>query len=492
MLVLHRAEDLELWREAFDFGGLLFERPGQSTKQLRRSPAYRSLLEGLMPSTLPKWWLGHPNTHFALVGIVNRLDRQDMRPGTCGETRLLYRLEHRSTADTRRLPVSMNVVFAQPDDANDCRDVARAWFVEGGDTQALANPGRPLHADRIQPAQLLAIEVNLREDDDGETINRLSVHGYQPDHDRFRRIDFEFELHDVLWKGRGWGGVVRDLTDEAFLEKVRVGTPTIANRYSVEWDTRFIAPSRLPSLLPRALTRTDAAPEDFGPFATVEAAAHRMDTLTCSGCHRQRSVGGFHLPGEGDGSALKGGLSAHLLSELPWRRAYVEAVAAGEDPVRVRKHPHAGPTGFGEQCSLATSPSAALSCADGFSCTPTPGFDFGTCLPESYAGPGPCASGEGCHAPSAWFPGGFATHDCDDEQSCAPVPTPADLHACRTERDVWACAATQATAVRVDSCDDQGQCRDGYACSQVEDRGVCLPVAALPEFRSHGHGRVMR
>jgi|GEM_PF-1861017 len=500
VLVVSRPEELEPWRAQFDFGALLFAQPGDSTKALRRSPRYRSLIQSLnqnQRTNFPQWWLGHPQTHFELVGIVNRLDRRDMRPGTCGETRLLYRLEHRGEHGNRRLPASFNVVFQQPDDGNDCIDAAKAWFATDDAHRVLAEPGRPLHADRFVLENLLAVEVNLREDHPGtkETTNRLSVHGYDAAEDGFEREDFEFELHGVLWKGRGWRRLVDNLTSEETLASMREGTPRMRSRYPPVWDAIVRAPSPQPDFLLEAMRNARHTPESFEPFESAKAASHRMETLTCSGCHRQRSVGGFHLPGEGGASELHGGMSAHLLSELPWRRAYVEAVAAGESPDRVRKHPHAGPPGFGELCSTDDSPIADLSCQAQQRCAPVEGAYFGTCLPESYDGPGPCEAGTPeCHGPSEWFPGGMPVRSCDDAHACAAMPTRADVRDCARDRDPWACANAKAQRVMVDSCLDQADCRDGYVCTRAEalERGVCRPAKAVAELRTRGHARVVR
>lgn len=501
VLVVSQPEQLEPWRAPLDFGALLFAQPNASTKALRSSPAYRSLIASLDEDerrAFPTSWFDHPRTHFELVGIVNRLDRRDMRPGTCGETRLLYRLEHRSENDTRRLPASFSVVFEQADDGNGCRDVARSWFVTGAAHGQLDAPGRPLHADRIGLGNLIAVEVNLRGDNlrTGVTSTHLSVHGYDRDEDRFSRAPFEFELTGLLWKGRGWTRLVDALTNDEMLASVRDGTPSLSmSRYGRPWDVTVQTPSPQGSFLLEALRRNRSAPSNLGPFASAEAASHRMETLTCSGCHRQRSVAGFHLPGEGGPSRLRGGMSAHLLSELPWRRAYVEAVAEGREPDRVRKHPHAGPPGFGESCSTQASPIADLSCQSDHRCVPVVGADFGTCLPESYEGAGPCdAADSACLEPSAWFPGGMTARACDDAHACVPVPMRADLEACARAEAPWACAEGRARRLGVDRCDDQADCRDGYVCVTVADAGEggCVPALGVAELRTRGQLRVGR
>ncbi len=497
VLVLHTAADLDPWREALAFGDMVFGVPDGSTKQLRKSAAYRGFVADLQPRAFPKWWLGHPHTHFVLVGIVNRLDRRDMRPGTCGETRLLYRLEHRGEEDRRRLPASLNVIFEQPDDGKGCADVAESWFVDEGAHARLADPGRPLSPERLSTTHLLAVEVNLREDDPDRsgTVNRLSVHAYDRSDGSLSRSDFEFELHGVLWKGRGWQRLAAALTDPEMLEAVRVGTPAMTSHYPAQWDATFSTSTRQGSFLLDVLHNARSTQTDFGPFADAPTASHRMETLTCSGCHRQRSVGGFHLPGDGGPSDLVGGVSAHLLSELPFRRAYVEAVAAGQTPDQSRKHPHAGPPGIGASCSVATSPVDDLTCAPGHDCVSVIDADFGTCLPEDYDGAGPCdrADDPACQPASGWFLGGFVSRPCDDAHPCAPVATPDDVRACGGEADLWTCVAGRAEPRIVDACEDQAGCREGWTCAAATSgQGVCLPTDAVAELHTLGHAGVVR
>jgi hypothetical protein len=228
-----------------------------------------------------------------------------------------------------------------------------------------------------------------------------------------------------------------------------------------------------------------------GVVSTREGLTHRLVGMSCEGCHTARSVAGFHLPGEGD--RLRGGVSAHLLSELPWRAAYVEALAQGREPVTQRKLHDDGPPGFGRSCSREGSPVATLRCDSGFECVAAPQYHFGVCLPEGYEGPAPCeAGGAGCRPPSAWFPAGFTVRPCEDGQPCAAVPTAADVRRCRGTVDPWVCATERATPAMVDRCEAQAGCRSGYACVDVEGEGGCLPVAVVPELRIMGHRARLR
>lgn len=74
-------------------------------------------------------WFDSPIAFFQLAAIVNRLDRREFAPTSCGELRLVYRLAYRTTGTpprSSRLPLTLNVVLTAPRTA-DCRAVAEAW-----------------------------------------------------------------------------------------------------------------------------------------------------------------------------------------------------------------------------------------------------------------------------------------------------------------------------------------------------------------------------
>jgi hypothetical protein len=513
VVLIDDPESLARLADALDLGRVLFDVPGGTTKQLRDSPRYRSFAHGVTfpslhspsESQFPKWWLGHPRTSFALVGVTNRLDRRDLLPGTCGETRLVHRLAYRlEDGVLRYLPMTVNVVLEQPDDGNGCRTVASAWMVpEGEDPIArLTAAGGPLHPERLGIERLRVVETNVRlEDDDyeedgepGRGLNEL----------RAFVLDAQGrELEPTRLENQPWGKfllVRRDvaawLNTPGVLESIERGTAAIRERW--QWDVAHIDVGRdgaqhfeFEAMWERPGVLEQISLPAEGVTSTRDGLTHRLVGMSCEGCHAARSVAGFHLPGAGD--RLRGGASPHLLSELSWRAAYVEAVAQGRAPVVERRLPDDGPPGFGRSCSREGSPVATLRCDPGFECSEAPGYRFGVCLPKDYDGPAPCKRGEpGCHAPSAWFPAGFVARPCEDGQPCAAVPTPADARKCRWAADPWACAFERAMPVVVDRCEDQADCRSGYACVEGEGDGTCLPVAVVPELRVIGHRTRLR
>lgn len=511
VVLIDEPEALARLAADLDLGRMLFDVPGGTTKELRRSARYRSLVYGVIlertprsEGEFPQWWLGHPRTSFVLVGVTNRLDRRDLRPGTCGETRLVHRLSYRLDGVLRYLPMTINVVLDQPDDGESCRSVAASWVVPEGEDpiDRLTAAGGPLHPDRLGLDRLHVVETNVRLEDDDHEENGEPGRGLN----ELRGFVLDAqgrELEPARLENQPWGKyllVRRDvaawLRTPGVLESIERGTATILERW--QWDVahlvvghdddqsfEFEAMWERPGVLEQISLPAE------GVTSTRDGLTHRLIGMSCEGCHAARSVAGFHLPGAGD--RLRGGASAHLRSELPWRVAYVEAVAQGREPVVERKLPNDGPPGFGRSCSRPGSPVATLRCDAGFSCIEAPGFRFGTCLPDGYQGPAPCERGEPlCRAPSPWFPAGFTARPCDEGQPCAVVPTPADARKCRWATDPWACAFERATPTMVDRCAAQSDCRSGYACVEREGEGSCLPVAVVPELRVLGHRARLR
>lgn len=306
------------------FGATVFEHDARSTLQLRKSRSYRELGRALVTAGAPKWWVRHPNTTFELAAVVNRLDRMDVMPGTCGETRLVYRLVHQTDEGTvQTLPLALNVLYVQPRSGEDCQAVAQSW--QASDVQALAESGGPLSASKLTPENLHAIESNLRIDDEESPVNELRVHEHTSDArwDERHWKDGILEFSPgALYKGRGWSRVVEILTEPAMREAIHQGTPTTKEhgRSYPEWDsTDFLGWGSLDSVLPE-----DA---DYAPFASKDAFLDRGRSLTCGGCHATRAVEGFHVSREP---------STHLQDEVPWRTAYVHAVSEGREPNRQR------------------------------------------------------------------------------------------------------------------------------------------------------------
>jgi hypothetical protein len=542
IVVVSTPSEIAALSQTLDFSKLLVGTEHASTRALWRHRRYTSIVEendtvGYYRkgngAAFPRWWMRNSKTFFELVGVANRLDRKDVRVGTCGETRLLYRLAWRDTEErVRRLPVALNLVFEQPDDGHGCRDVAQRWIVERSDDviATLTGAKGPLRPDLLALDRLLAIEINARQEpqatdnaDSTHLLNRLSALPYDRARGVFVEAPLEFQPDETIYhKAFTPRRALRSfITDASTMEKVALGTATfpVASREHVPlarrlspatWTMFGLEGAYLQRYEAPALDERGGGDERVGPFtaifppdafatdlrpddefvASAAALLHRLDGQSCSGCHRQRSIAGFHFPGAGGEAELRDGMSPHLLAQLEWRQDYVAAIAAGEPPNLRRPMHDEGPAGFGAHCSTEDSPIAGRECPSDLSCRPVPGFAYGACMPADYGGPAPCtgASSEGgtCLGPPAVFPGGFRATACTDDAPCAAIPTIADLAACRRAADPWACADARAGRFVVDACMSSADCRDGYACVG-ETTSVCKPAMLVPEYRLFGH-----
>jgi len=117
--------------------------------------------------------LTSPTARFALIGVVQRLDRTYKQASTCGEVRLLYRLEYqRDTPEgiaMSRLPMTFNLVMHAKDPSSPltCRDIAKRWMAAGDSTltgrayvDVLFSDAGPLSI--ITPALVDRLETNLQ------------------------------------------------------------------------------------------------------------------------------------------------------------------------------------------------------------------------------------------------------------------------------------------------------------------------------------------
>lgn len=298
-----------------EFGRVLFAVEERTTLAMRKSRRFRELARTIRDiDGLPGSWLRSERTTLELAAIVNRLDRRDVMPGTCGETRLIYRLVRDGE---EAMPVGLAARFVQPDDGEGCRTVADAWRV----SNAEALREGPLSDAALAGDRLVAIESNTRVGD----RNSLAILEPNPeprwDRASWREGILEFDP-DAMFKGRGWRRVAELLSEPEMRQVIFDGVPNTRDRsirYPSWTSTARDSFERVEQQLP-----DDG---DYAPFDDKQAFLARGRTLTCGGCHSTRAVDGFH--------ASKG-VSEHLADETVWRRDYVRAVSDGESPARTR------------------------------------------------------------------------------------------------------------------------------------------------------------
>ena len=292
--------------------------------------------------------LDSPDTRFVLSGIVNRMDRAYVAPGTCGEIRLIYRLTQTRAAGigeaavSPRLPMTLNLVLKARGErridadgvAITCAEIARRWLA----TADLKPTGAELAArltekggalDLIAPENILRIETNLQIAHapksavrDFRTDYLMKVFDYNAQSKSFEETPLENQIdRERLLTDNNLGHEFKAwLLDPARLSEFDRGTVLIPEKFLAR---RAIAPTpvgfapseQLPAF--GLVEGEDGTPnpvfsEDDVVGALAKAAERgiklenirsvagferRLNDITCAGCHQTRGIGGFHFPG---------------------------------------------------------------------------------------------------------------------------------------------------------------------------------------------------
>lgn len=274
------------------------------------------------------------HTSLEVAAVVNRLDRMDVLPDTCGESRVVYRLvRHRDDGHEQTLPLALSALFEQPMPAGGCVEVARAWQTE--EVESLTEPSRPLSPELLSRAHLRAVESNVRtqfEDEPPHNVLAIHVPADSPRWDEPTWTAGMLEFAPWSWyKGRGLTRVGELLMAPAMREAIFEGTAMTTelaehHRMPEDYRARYSVESTRGSGL-GSVERKLPEEADYSPFRDRQAFVDRARSLTCMGCHDTRTVDGFHV-------ALE--RSAHLQDDTVWRQAYVRSVAEGREPDRVR------------------------------------------------------------------------------------------------------------------------------------------------------------
>ena len=476
-------------------------------------------------------WLSSPAVRLELVAVVNRMDRRVFHPGTCGELRFVYRAAYQVPDKDRfasRLPFTVNVVFFVPDDGERCARRARS-LARTDDVAAVVRAGLTLKS----------VEVNLQTSRWPSTI-RPDLGGH---------ADY---LLRVFHAGPGGAFVAAPLENMPDVDRIK--RDPAARRALAAWlrapgvlgkidDGTALLPdamlaTRALSVTPRGLARPQNAPfRRLLPVAELadlplagrrhvaspEALLRRLDALTCVGCHQSRSLAGFHVVGgERDPArvvdALAVALSPHLEEELPRRRAYLRALAAGTVPDELRPPAERGSGAgtFGHACGLGDAGFAAWTCAAGFECVAVDDDRVGQCMPAapragSACHPGPvsfasdrikaprtlaCGPASVCEGIGVGFPGGMCASACASlapGEACGAIALLTPFNNCLARGTAFAECAKHARPAGLAACDARTPCRPDYLCARTPDGGsACLPPYFVLQMRVDGHPASIR
>lgn len=488
-------------------------------------------------------WFTNKETRFELVGVVNRLDRR--RDGNCGEFRLIYRLAYTAQRTASRLPMTLNVVFPQPDDGKSCQTVAQTWLdAKSGTAEALL--AGPLAGVVAKSVPIASIEVNLQSSR-WPSNERPEFGGY-----------VEYILRVFTVNGDTVTQTPLENTPRSNLEdaeKAELQKWVADNIAAIDQGTAVVPEKFLASkaisvgalgdtrdanrpwsrLFPDAQAAFGGiALDDTQQVKSPAALLRRLDTMTCNGCHQTKSIAGFHLLGEdrnetARANALAIGRSPHFEGELAWREEGLNALAAGKEYAVARpfaEHTAANIGNYGAHCGLGDKGFASWTCDEGLECVDMHGDVVGTCSPKNApvgdacemgtvtksANPRldkvenlrqvACNDGRGarCNPMSMGFPDGMCRLDCDaskvgtivEETICGEIPSATGLTACLAAKKPFVeCLATTSAPSFLRTCDRTNPCRDDYACTRVRNGppgiGACMPPYFAFQARVDGH-----
>lgn len=504
-------------------------------------------------------WLAAADTRFELIGVVNRLDRHAFARERLGETRLVYRLAyartHEGMAIDSRLPMTINVVFRQELDSDAppaegaprvaaLRELAGRWQVDpalaGAELAAwLRAPGRPLAPEQLDPALLVAVEIDVQTERWPSTIRPdLAGHAeyllmvFEREGERWVAAPLENtpDVARLAGDAQAKAELLAWLGEAAQREALVEGTLVMPERFAAR---------RSVSVTPRGLARLANRPwsqlfdgDELAPLVAADARLgstlelrRRLDALSCAGCHQSRSIAGFHLLGDERDAAMRvdalhHGSSPHLETELERRRVWLAALLAGEAASELRPSAEYDARGrWGARCGLPGHDDfAGWTCAAPLVCTQLDDAELGTCLEPEPGGVGAvcevgrmrskadhhrdklidvearaCAEGGVCNDDRVGFPQGMCTFACEagrPEGECGVIPSLRSFNDCLARDEPFAaCIVATSSPAALRACDRTQPCREDYICARAgeAERGACLPPYFLFQLRVDGH-----
>ncbi|MFN7697796.1 MAG: S-layer homology domain-containing protein [Deltaproteobacteria bacterium] len=370
----------------------------------------RTTLEaaGLEPRRLDTRWLTSRDAHFDLIALVNRIDRMDLDPSSCGEIRLLYRLTYRRTdlspPVSSRMPMTVAVVY-----------------------DVIGSPGGSGYAGCVEAARSFQVNRNLTSTGEYATWLAERFDGADSRRLRFRQVELNVQairipsesapelggqaeyLMRVMAPRAGARALapipLPNTPDVSRLQRdpearERLRRWIVANAADIDRGTAQVPEEFLTSVATAFTTHgsnrrvnhpysqvfraEDLSGVSFDGLSTRsrEGLLERLDDSTCQGCHMGASVAGFHVLGH-DPDAFGHALnrvrlahSTHYGYELERRQRYHDRLVQNRAPNTRRPLSYLPPTsrrvpagspclgddrcGGGSSCEVVTSGDAPV------------------------------------------------------------------------------------------------------------------------------------
>lgn len=388
-------------------------------------------------------FLSSQMSRFALVAIVNRMDRMYVDPESCGEIRLIYRLAYNLLSQgesvSSRLPMTINLVFrAKPLGSKEsCSDIASRWKISQEDSQvldlisdnanvqitstvnSLLQEDSPIALNKFTLPNLVQLEINLQSTRWPSAV-RPQFGGYGEYHLQVFKLDSDKNLF-IPAKMENELDLQKIKTDPQLKNKLKSWIKNLQNLKSID-DGIAVIPEEFLATSGKSVTpggslrlqnrpviklfkEADFSDIDFSSLKRIKdpsALLRKIDEQSCIGCHQVRNVAGFHLMGKdpnlryiGNSVFLAG--SPHFYGDQPRRVSFVKQLSEKKAPSFERgfvSRPDDNETldgtgllnGWGALCSLGKNASyKKWTCAQGFVCSIQDVSDvdseLGVCLP---------------------------------------------------------------------------------------------------------------
>jgi hypothetical protein len=310
--------------------------------------------DGDEPRHFDERWLNSKYGEMKLIAVINRMDRADFDPSSCGEVRFIYRLSYRAPKSSSSLPFFLNVVKTYPKQA-DCSVFAKRWQLAAVTPAALkAGPLKDLAFKQMEVNfQSLRFTSGYMHDFGGQAMYMQRI--FRIANGELEPVALEntpdvqaFEKNPALLQK-----LVAYLRQGDNLRRLDNGTlviddPSLMTKFSISWST--LGRARTANKPYSRIFQNHRADLESIGIANLtfikshDALVERLNNLTCMGCHQSGGMAGFHLPGYADDRYSHGfnkqqqALSPHATAETVRRKAYIEALAAGHKPNTFRPH----------------------------------------------------------------------------------------------------------------------------------------------------------
>ncbi len=325
------------------------QKGGYFIRHLSNNSSYPYTIEqdGDEPRHFDERWLWSKFAFFKLVAVVNRMDRLDVTKDSCGEVRFIYRLSYKSKTSASSLPFFINVVEQYPKQAS-CVEFAKNW--QSGDLHKSLSKltFRQLESN----FQSLRFTSGYMHDFGGQAMYMQRI--FRKNAQALEPVELENTPDvDLLLKNQN----LREefaayLKRPEILKSIDEGTinidPKYLAKFSISWSTLGRARkvnrpfAQLFQAYPNLLTGLDLKKMSY--VKTNAGFIERLDNLSCMGCHQAGGTAGFHMLGKADPAfshpfnRQQVALSPHAQAEENRRRAWVNALASGQEPNHFRPH----------------------------------------------------------------------------------------------------------------------------------------------------------